>query len=179
MGCVLVLCKRLTWFTLNSASLIFSFRQAYLSKCEVNITMFNWRQNDSTQSHLIGGEYRILAVIFLEHLLSIAWKYRQSLHSRTCSTTPSLLPSRLCSHASVFDLVWFGLSCFRTQLSVLLSVFSLIQSTCTDLEKWECLGNYIMNIMRPIFNIINHTYLFCLFVLFFVFLFLFFLIRFL
>ena len=131
--------------------------------------MFNWRQNDSTQSHLIGGEYRILAVIFLEHLVSIAWKYRQSLHSRTCSTTPSLLPSRLCSHASVFDLVWFGLSCFRTQLSVLLYVFSLIQSTCTDLEKWECLGNYIMNIMRPIFNIINHTYLFCSFVLFFVF----------
>ena len=72
MGCVLVLCKQLTWFTLNSASLIFSFRQAYLSKCEVNITMFNWRQNDSTQSHLIGGEYRILAVIFLEHLVSIA-----------------------------------------------------------------------------------------------------------
>ena len=54
-------------------------------------------------------------------------------------------------------------------MSVLLSVFSLIQSTCTDLEKWECLGNYIMNIMRPIFNIINHIYLFCLFVLFFVF----------
>ena len=54
-------------------------------------------------------------------------------------------------------------------MSVLLSVFSLIQSTCTDLEKWECLGNYIMNIMRPIFNIINHIYLFCLFFLFFVF----------